>query len=263
LLAMVHAITLHKSAGRVRTVHGEEDRAALAEWAGKLGHASLHRLWQLLLKGHDEIENAPVPREACEMALLRALYAATLPDPGTLARRLADAPAGTPVAPVETPPPAAPHADESPPWNAASGEPVAAQVPDTPRSIADLVDMLDHANKWLIAAQVKTDMRLIELGEDRLIYQSATGRDDYVPLLREALMAITGRRWEIERGEGEAQPSLAEQEKRAEEAMRDEILNHPLVKATQAAFPDAEIDWTAAEISPHGEETLPTRSAKA
>ena len=263
LLAMVHAITLHKSAGRVRTVHGEEDRAALAEWAGKLGHASLHRLWQLLLKGHDEIENAPVPREACEMALLRALYAATLPDPGTLARRLADAPAGTPVAPVETPPPAAPPAEESPPWNAASGEPVAAQVPDTPRSIADLVDMLDHANKWLIAAQVKTDMRLIELGEDRLIYQSATGRDDYVPLLREALMAITGRRWEIERGEGEAQPSLAEQEKRAEEAMRDEILNHPLVKATQAAFPDAEIDWTAAEISPHGEETLPTRSAKA
>ncbi len=266
LLAMVHAITLHKSAGRVRTVHGEEDRAALAEWAGKLGHASLHRLWQLLLKGHDEIESAPVPREACEMALLRALYAATLPDPGTLARRLADAPAGTPVAapaPVETPPPAALHAEESPPWNAAPAEPVAAQVPDTPRSIADLVDMLDHANKWLIAAQVKTDMRLIELGEDRLIYQSATGRDDYVPLLREALMAITGRRWEIERGEGEAQPSLAEQEKRAEEAMRDEILNHPLVKATQAAFPDAEIDWTAAEISPHGEETLPTRSAKA
>jgi DNA polymerase-3 subunit gamma/tau len=266
LLAMVHAITLHKSAGRVRTVHGEEDRAALAEWAGKLGHASLHRLWQLLLKGHDEIESAPVPREACEMALLRALYAATLPDPGTLARRLADAPAGTPVsapATVETPPPAAPHAEESPPWNAAPAEPVAAQVPDTPRSIADLVDMLDHANKWLIAAQVKTDMRLIELGEDRLTYQSATGRDDYVPLLREALMAITGRRWEIERGEGEAQPSLAEQEKRAEEAMRDEILNHPLVKATQAAFPDAEIDWTAAEISPHGEETLPTRSAKA
>ncbi len=266
LLAMVHAITLHKSAGRVRTVHGEEDRAALAEWAGKLGHASLHRLWQLLLKGHDEIESAPVPREACEMALLRALYAATLPDPGTLARRLADAPAGTPVsapATVETPPPAAPHAEESPPWNAAPAEPVAAQVPDTPRSIADLVDMLDHANKWLIAAQVKTDMRLIELGEDRLTYQSATGRDDYVLLLREALMAITGRRWEIERGEGEAQPSLAEQEKRAEEAMRDEILNHPLVKATQAAFPDAEIDWTAAEISPHGEETLPTRSAKA
>lgn len=263
LLAMVHAITLHKSAGRVRTVHGEEDRAALADWAGKLGHASLHRLWQLLLKGHDEIESAPVPREACEMALLRALYAATLPDPGTLARRLADAPAGG-VAPshseAATPPPPA---EESPPWNAGPAEPVASAPPATPRSMADLVDMLDSANKWLIAAQVKSDMRLIELGEDRLIYQSATGRDDYVPLLREALASITGRRWEVERGEGEAQPTLAELEQQAEAAMRDEILNHPLVKATQAAFPDAEIDWTAAEISPHGDETLPTRSAKA
>ncbi|WP_422125061.1 DNA polymerase III subunit gamma/tau [Sphingomonas ursincola] len=265
LLAMVHAITLQKSAGRVRTVHGEEDRAALADWAGKLGHASLHRLWQLLLKGHDEIESAPVPREACEMALLRALYAATMPDPGTLARRLGDAPAGgTAPSPSEAAaPPPPPPAEESPPWNAAPAEPVAPPPPATPRTMADLVDMLDNANKWLIAAQVKSDMRLIELGEDRLVYQSATGRDDYVPLLREALASITGRRWEVERGEGEAQPTLAELEQQAEAAMRDEILNHPLVKATQAAFPDAEIDWTAAEISPHGDETLPTRSAKA
>ena len=266
LLAMVHAITLQKSAGRVRTVHGEEDRAALADWAGKLGHASLHRLWQLLLKGHDEIESAPVPREACEMALLRALYAATMPDPGTLARKLADAPAGgTAPSPSEAAaPPPAPHLEESPPWeSAAPVETAAAPPPATPRTMADLVDMLDNANKWLIAAQVKSDMRLIELGEDRLVYQSATGRDDYVPLLREALASITGRRWEVERGEGEAQPTLAELEQQAEAAMRDEILNHPLVKATQAAFPDAEIDWTAAEISPHGDETLPTRSAKA
>ncbi|ESZ87253.1 MAG: DNA polymerase III subunit gamma/tau [Blastomonas sp. CACIA14H2] len=263
LLAMVHAITLQKSAGRVRTVHGEEDRAALADWAGRLGHASLHRLWQLLLKGHDEIESAPVPREACEMALLRALYASTLPDPGTLARRLADASAGHAApARAETAAPTPP-AEESPPWNAAPAEPAAPPPPATLRTMTDLVDMLDHANKWLIAAQIKSDMRLIELGDDRLVYQSATGRDDYVPLLREALASITGRRWEVERGEGEAQPTLAELEQQAEAAMRDEILNHPLVKATQAAFPDAEIDWTAAEISPHGDETLPTRSAKA
>lgn len=276
LLAMVHAITLHKAAGRVRTVHGEEDRAALADWAQKLGHASLHRLWQLLLKGHDEIETAPVPREACEMALLRALYAATMPDPGSLARRLADAPAAaakpdqTQAAPPSPPP--FPPAEESPPWDAAppapdtsafrAEEPVS-NMPVAPRTLADLVDMLDNANKWLVAAQVKADMRLIELGDDRLIYQSATGRDDYVPLLRDALAEMTGQRWTIERGEGTAQPSLAEQEKQAEAAMRDEILNHPLVKATRAAFPDAEIDWTAAEISPHEGDDLPTRSAKA
>lgn len=267
LLAMVHAITLHKAAGRVRTVHGEEDRAALADWAGKLGQASLHRLWQLLLKGHDEIESAPVPREACEMALLRALYAATMPDPGTLARRLADAPAASASGPVAPEPQSAPPPahEETPPWDAAPPQ-SASQAPEAVRSIGDIVDLLDRGGRLLLAGQVKADMRPIEIGEDRLIYQSASGRDDYVSLLREALADITGRRWQVERGEGDALPSLAEVEKRAEAVLRDEILNHPLVKATQAAFPDAEIDWTAAELSPHGPDgdmTLPTRSAKA
>ncbi len=275
LLAMVHAITLQKSAGRLRTVHGEEDRAALADWAGKLGHASLHRLWQLLLKGHDEIEQAPVPREACEMALLRALYAATLPDPGTLARRMVDAPqTDAPTAP--SPEPSRPQAeappapDGAPPWDMADyGEPVARPEPQpirTPgeiRTIGDIVDLLDNAGRLLLAGQVRTDMRPVEIGTDTLTYQSATGRDDYVPLLREALAEITGRRWQVERGAGDALPSLAEQEKHSQDAMRDEILNHPLVKATQSAFPDAEIDWTAAEISPHEDDNLPTRSAKA
>ncbi len=271
LLAMVHAITLHKAAGRVRTVHGEEDRNALAGWTEKLGHASLHRLWQLLLKGHDEIESAPVPREACEMALLRALYAATMPDPGTLARRMADAPpVAAPVAPAAEPPRSeadrvlAP--DSSPPWDMAD-QAATASAPVTSEgeigTIADIVDLLDNGGRLLLAGQVKADMRPIEIGADRLIYQSASGRDDYVPLLREALADVTGRRWTVERGEGDALPSLAEQERLAENAMRDEILNHPLVKATQAAFPDAEIDWTAAEISPHEGDTLPTRSAKA
>ena len=265
LLAMVHAITLHKASGRIRTVHGEEDRAALAEWAGKLGNATLHRLWQLLLKGHDEIDVAPIPREACEMALLRVLYASTLPDPGTLARRLNEAPAA-PEPRQEAPRSEAPAPDGSPPW-----ETVAHTSPPQARAlatIADIVDLLDTGGRLLLAGQVKSDMRPIEIGEDRLMYQSASGRDDYVPLLREALADITGRRWHVERGEGDAMPSLAEQEKQQEAMLRDEILNHPLVLATQAAFPDAHIDpakihWIEADPSPHDGDTLPTRSAKA
>jgi DNA polymerase-3 subunit gamma/tau len=131
------------------------------------------------------------------------------------------------------------------------------------RTIADVVDLLDNAGRLLLAGQVRADMRPIEIAEERLIYQSATGRDDYVPLLREAMVDITGKRWQIEPGSGAALPSLAEQDKLAEEAIRDEILGHPLVQATRAAFPDAEIDWTAAETSPHEGNNLPTRSAKA
>lgn len=272
LLAMVHAITLHKAAGRVRTVHGEEDRAALAEWSARLGNATLHRLWQLLLKGHDEIDVAPIPREACEMALLRVLYASTLPDPGTLARRLSEAPAPAPAAasadpaPIAAPPAPEPPVESAPPWETQA--PPAERADAVPRTIADLVNMLDEAGRLLLAGQVKSDMRPVEIGEERLIYQSATGRDDYVPLLREALAEITGHRWTVERGEGDAQPSLAEQEQQQEAVLRDEILNHPLVQATRQAFPDAELDWTkidwnGADPSPHEGNSQPTRSAKA
>ncbi|MDM7954970.1 DNA polymerase III subunit gamma/tau [Blastomonas sp.] len=274
LLAMVHAITLQKSAGRVRTVHGEEDRAALADWAQKLGNASLHRLWQLLLKGHDEIEQAPVPREACEMALLRVLYAATLPDPGTLARRMTEAPAhaaqpapaATEQSGSQSEPAPAPEPEPSPPWDMADYSetvPEPSRAAGEIRTIRDIVDLLDAGGRLLLAGRVGADMRPVEIGQDRLTYQSATGRDDYVPLLREALADITGRRWQVERAEGQAMPSLAELDQMAQDAARDEILNHPLVKATKSAFPDAEIDWTAAETSPHEDDNLPTRSAKA
>ena len=59
-----------------------------ADWADKLGHATLHRLWQLLLKGLSEIETSAMPMEAAEMGLLRVVHASQLPDPGELLRRL-------------------------------------------------------------------------------------------------------------------------------------------------------------------------------
>ena len=54
--------------------------------AGALGWGTIHRLWQMLLKGLQDVDVAPDPREAAEMALLRLIHAADLPDPATLLR---------------------------------------------------------------------------------------------------------------------------------------------------------------------------------
>ncbi|PHQ62185.1 MAG: hypothetical protein COC10_11010, partial [Sphingobium sp.] len=91
LMELVHAVTLVK-AGRDIANPGQsaEEREALADWAAQLGFAPLHRLWQLLLKGHDEVASAVLPIESCEMALLRVMHAATMPDPGEIARMLRD-----------------------------------------------------------------------------------------------------------------------------------------------------------------------------
>ncbi len=82
LLDLAHAVTLAKVGRAVDPALPEDDRAALTDWAGRIGFGTLHRMWQLLLKAHDDVARAGLPLEALEMALLRICYAATLPDPG-------------------------------------------------------------------------------------------------------------------------------------------------------------------------------------
>src|SRR3546814_9295934 len=47
----------------------------------KLSLAALARIWQMLLKGLGEVQAAPVPLQADEMALIRLAYVSDLPTP--------------------------------------------------------------------------------------------------------------------------------------------------------------------------------------
>ncbi|MFT8736985.1 MAG: DNA polymerase III subunit gamma/tau [Zymomonas mobilis] len=89
LLQLIHAITRSKM-GRPDnlTIHPTEEESWLAELGKKLSFPTLHRLWQLLLKGHQEVQNAVLLLEAAEMALLRVLHASQLPDPAAIIAQL-------------------------------------------------------------------------------------------------------------------------------------------------------------------------------
>jgi DNA polymerase III subunit gamma/tau len=52
---------------------------------------------------------------------------------------------------------------------------------------------------------------------------------------------VTGKRWLVERGAGDAQPSLREVAEAAAAAEDARIRSDPLVKAAFEAFPDAEL----------------------
>src|SRR5687768_15069988 len=102
LLESVHGITRAKVGGAEDPAQSAEERAAYGDWASRLSFAAVHRLWQLLLKGLAEVHAAPMPLEAAEMALLRVIHAADLPDPGQLAEQLANGEAA-PARPAEAP----------------------------------------------------------------------------------------------------------------------------------------------------------------
>lgn len=91
LLDLVHATTEARLAGAnaagTNSLSAEEAQA-VAEWAQALSFPKLHRLWQMLLKGLAEVQNAPVPVQAAEMAVLRLIHASGLPDPEQLVRLL-------------------------------------------------------------------------------------------------------------------------------------------------------------------------------
>src|SRR3546814_5555167 len=56
LLETVHGVTLVKLGTPPDPAQPAEERSGYEEWAGKLSFPALHRLWQLLLKGDDEVD---------------------------------------------------------------------------------------------------------------------------------------------------------------------------------------------------------------
>ena len=62
----------------------EAERARGREFAEKLSVRLLSRVWQILLKGVQEVQTASKSLAAADMVLVRLAYAADLPDPGDL-----------------------------------------------------------------------------------------------------------------------------------------------------------------------------------
>ena len=228
LLEAVHGITRAKVGGGQDPAQSVEEREAYADWASRLSHASIHRLWQLLLKGLSEVHIAPSPLEAAEMALLRVIHAAELPDPGALAEKLASG-EGVAARPSEAP----------------RGENQGALL-QAPSDFPALVERLAAGGKAHLAQQLHDFIGLIRYAPPELALKPLkTLAGDLARDLSAALKALTGAAWQVrltDAGSDEpAQPSLLEQEKAETERLRQEVLDSPLVQAAFEAFPDAEL----------------------
>ena len=220
MMDLVHAVTLAKVSHHDDSALPEEDRARMADWAARLAHGQLHRLWQLLTRGHDEVLRANTPLDHLEMLLLRIVHAATMPDPGELAKMLAG---GIPAAaPATAPPTSAPAAG--------------------PHDAAAIHALLESARRHRLAVQFHDHGRVIALEGEALTLARDAGFDDGAAReLADALHAATGQRWRISFGDGAGVPSLGDNKAAAHRASDDAIRELPVVKAALAAFPAARI----------------------
>ncbi|MGF1631547.1 MAG: DNA polymerase III subunit gamma/tau [Kiloniellaceae bacterium] len=99
LLELAHFLTRAKLVPPTLDAPGlpETERLRGRALSQQLSLAALARLWQMLLKGLGEVQSAPVPLQAAEMALIRLAYVSDLPTPGELVERLGGAAGGSQV----------------------------------------------------------------------------------------------------------------------------------------------------------------------
>ena len=90
LLDLTHFVTRLKLAPEAGSGDPleEGDRERARPLAAALSMPVLTRAWQMLLKGIEEVQAAPLPGQAAEMLLIRLAYVADLPVPAELIRAL-------------------------------------------------------------------------------------------------------------------------------------------------------------------------------
>ena len=236
LLALSHELTRDKLAPEA----ADAERAALAE---RLGLAVLARAWQVLLRGLDEVGQAPDAMAAAEMLLVRLACMADLPPPGELLRRLegaasqASAPAVS--APASAPPAPAPTAiREAEPAVMAAAP---ATLPPMPHDLDGIVRLLRQGGEPMLAALVHGNARpaAIEPGRLRLSWLPGAPQDANARLAA-ALHRLTGRRWGVDHATSDARTLAEIDEERRRERLRA-AHEFPHVRRVLDRFPGATI----------------------
>lgn len=226
MMDLVHHVTLAKVARSDDSGLTAEDQQRLAHWAERLSHAALHRLWQLLARGHEEVLRASTPLDHLEMLLLRIVYAASLPDPSELARMVASGAALSPSAPLAAP----------------LAAPAAAPPAAPMLTAADIHAAVEQAQRHRLAVQLFDHGRFVSIADGALVLARGPGFDDGAAReLAEALHSVTGRRWQVDLADGGGAPSLADIAAAGEQSRASAVRELPVVKAALAHFPGARI----------------------
>jgi len=225
LMEALHAATRTKAGATADALLSAEEREDAEQMGGALSWGTIHRLWQMLLKGLQDVQIAPEPREAAEMALLRLMLAADLPDPGALVALLAadGRNSGTSGSPAAAP----------------AGRPTAR----LPADFRALVQAVETCGKHLLAQQLHDQVSLIRFEPPVLVLKPLRPLgSDWPRDLAIALKAATGATWQVTLASEGGEPSLLDQEKMAEEKVRGDVLADPNVRAVIEAFPGAELE---------------------
>ncbi|MCB9990474.1 MAG: DNA polymerase III subunit gamma/tau [Rhodospirillales bacterium] len=258
MLDFTHLLTRTRAVPQMKDGQGavaQETLDRLADLSGKLSMPTLGRAWQILLKGLGEVNHAPNPQAAAEMVIIRLAYAADLPDPGELLKKLKDQPAGSAAAaPAAAASPAAAERAPEPVAMAAAGGGGVQAVAAAPQiaaqavsahelcSIADIENVLSASGNMVLASEVYQYVHLVKLQPGKLeIRPEEQARPELASELRRVLSEITDTRWMVSVSGLPGAPTLAEQQEQLEATRIAAAKQNPVVCQVLEIFPDAAV----------------------
>ncbi len=278
LLELGHFLTRLKLASEagIGDPIAEGDRERARPLAEKLTLPALARVWQMLLKGLEEVQTAPSPIQAAEMVLVRLAYVADLPAPAELVRaltvpsglpapeaptavRASGAQSSPPREPRVTPPPASAAATAlvatsriEPTESVSPPLPCAVEYEPMPQSFAEVVALFDKRREAVIRSQLREHVHLIAFEPGRIEFRPAEGApSNLANRISQLLGEWTGERWLVARSEAASgEPTLREQEERRDRDLRNEVAGHPLVQAVLETFPGATVTAVRERFAP-------------
>ena len=248
LAELTHAMTRIKvGAGTNDPGWGEAQRTQGREMADTLSIAHLTRAWQMLIQAVGEVKAAEHPKEAADMAFIRLAYAANLPTPDDIIKKLAGAPLNrsskspettAPKSGVFDPLPGSSGADP----NVKSAYPIAPITPKVIASLADILQALEEERQMKLAADLRAYARVIALQPGNL----EIARHEKLPrtlanTLSSLLIKWTGQTWLVTLSNEQGATTLAEDEFSDQKSREAAALDHPLVVAAREAFPEAHV----------------------
>jgi DNA polymerase-3 subunit gamma/tau len=244
LLDLIHLASM-QAAGGSNDALIESEREMIAGLA-ESGIARLGRAWQLLLKGHGELGQAPNPAAACEMLIIRLAHTAHMPTPGELMQKLPktspSSPPSASSAPAASAPVTSAPVTSAPVASSAETAPIETGV-GMPSSLAEIVALAETNGEMLLAARIRNHVKLVSLKPGNLqIGLVGAAPDQLAGDIARYLSQWTGHRWLVSLSESGGAQTLAEEQRDADEKLRDTIASEPLVAQILDIFPGASID---------------------
>ncbi|MBP6986052.1 MAG: DNA polymerase III subunit gamma/tau [Alphaproteobacteria bacterium] len=226
LLNLVHTLSCLKVDTTLLDDLGltEADADACQSLAKDLTIPTLSRIWQVLMKGAEELQVASLPLQTLQMVILRLVYASSLPSLEDMVKVGMGENIQMPIK----------EHNPSQPLNET----------DSIHSFESLVNLVAKNKEPLIYAYLKADVHLVSFSHGTVEIKLNEGVPKDLPLkLSHLLKQWTGETWSIIASQQEAvSPTLMQQDEAKQQQEIEEIRKDPLVAKALEAFPGAVIE---------------------